>query len=561
LVANAALIDATAVMAVSPSSLVCLQLSARHQPTQRGYPVFAGWHSQVRRKKIILIMFARADDEDALKESQSEPARDQDVSVAAAEGPVATVDGRPANPAGAVDLIRRASSVRVALLLGFTVVFALWLAWGYQLLQNFRHIEDNVESLQRDYLRGELALSKVRMNVLLGSIYLRDALIDNTPARREYYRHELNRLRDEIEAVLAAYTQDLPRAERDRWVPLQEELRDYWSSRDVAFTDDARTTSESYLLLRERVVPRRDGVLQIVDQLGNLQAAAREQQETETAALFSAVRARLILIGALTLVGAFAAAVLSTRRVGRLQHQVEQQRFEEQRIRRDMERLSAGLVDIQVRERREISRELHDAIGQSLTALKLDIGIALRGDLSERTRAALHEAKDITENTLQNVRDLSQLLHPSMLDDFGLPDTLHTYLKRFSERTGIRSQLLAALPDRLPNDIEASLYRIIQEAMNNVARHSGASACTVTINARRSDLLLMVEDNGCGMKTTSRGHGLGLIAMRERACAQGGSMTIEAPASGGTRVVVTMQVRSSGPAAAVEDLTSVEQVG
>ena len=465
----------------------------------------------------------------------------------------------PSSHAAAVDRTRRASSVRVALLLGFAVVFALWLVWGYQLLQNLRHIEDNVESLQRDYVRGEQALSRVRTNVLLGSIYLRDALIDSAPARREYYRNELNRLRDEIEALLAAYTQDLPAAERDRWVPLQEELRDYWSSRDVAFTDSARTPIESYLLLRERVVPRRDGVLQIVDQLGNLQTAARRQQETETAALYSAVRARLILIGTLTLVGAVAAAVLSTRRVSRLQHQVEQKRFEEQRIRRDMERLSARLVDIQVRERREISRELHDAIGQDLTAVKLDIGIALRGVLGERTRAALDEAKDITENTLQSVRDLSQLLHPSTLDDFGLPDTLDTYLKRFTERTGIRAQLLAELPDRLPHDIESSLYRIVQEAMNNIARHSGASACTVTIDTVGSQLLLIVEDNGCGVKA-SRGHGLGLIAMRERAQAQGGSFAIEAPASGGTRVVVTMHVRASDPAD-LQDAQSVGQVG
>lgn len=461
--------------------------------------------------------------------------------------------------AAPADRARQTSSMRVALLLGFAVVFALWLVWGYQLVQNFQHIEDNVESLQRNYVRGEQALSRVRTNVLLGSIYLRDALIDSAPVRREYYRDELNRLRDEIEVLLAAYMQDVPDVERHRWVRLQEELRDYWSSREVAFTDSARTSIQSYLLLRESVVPRRDGVLQIVDQLGNLQTAARRQQETETAALYAAVRARLILIGALTLVGAVAAAVLSARRVSRLQRQVEQQRFEEQRIRRDMERLSARLVDIQVRERREISRELHDAVGQALTAVKLDIGIALRGDLGERTRAALDEAKDITENTMQSVRDLSQLLHPSTLDDFGLPDTLDTYLKRFTERTGIRAQLLAELPDRLPRDIEASLYRIIQEAMNNIARHSGASACTVTIDTVGSQILLIVEDNGCGLKS-SRGHGLGLIAMRERAQAQRGSFAIEVPASGGTRVVVTMHVRASDQAD-LQDAQSVGQVG
>jgi signal transduction histidine kinase len=459
------------------------------------------------------------------------------LAVAAASAQTGDLDGSWT----ARDGSRQTASMRVVLLLGFAAVFGLWLVWGSQLVQNLRHIEDNVEDLQRHYVRGEQALSRVRTNVLLGSIYLRDALIDSAPPRQEYYRSELSRLRDEIEALLGAYLTDVPSAERDRWLLLQEELSDYWSSRDVAFTGSARTSIESYLLLRQRVVPKRDGVLQIVDQLGALQAAARQQQETETAALYSAVRGRLFLIGGLTLVGAVGAAVLATRRVGRLQHQIEQQRLEEHRIRRDLERLSAGLVDIQVRERREISRELHDAIGQALTAVKLDIGIALRGDVSERTRVALDEAKEITESTLQSVRDLSQLLHPSTLDDFGLPETLRTYLKRFAERTGIRTQLVAALPDRLPSDVEASLYRIIQEAMNNIARHSGASACTVTLNTIRSELRLIVQDNGCGLKS-SQGHGLGLIAMRERAQAQGGSFAIDVPASGGTRIVVTMNV-------------------
>jgi signal transduction histidine kinase len=475
---------------------------------------------------------------------------DRDVAAAAAETEARDREERTTT----VDRSRQGASVRVALLLGFAAVFALWLVWGYQLVQNLRHIEDNVEDLQRHYVRGEQTLSRVRTNVLLGSIYLRDALIDSAPTRKEYYRDELNRLRDEIEALLAAYLKDVPPAERDRWARLEDELRDYWSSRDVAFTDGARTSVESYLLLRQRVVPKRDGVLQIVDQLGGLQAAARQQQETETAALYSAVRARLFLIGGLTLIGAFAAAVLATRHVSHLQQQVEQQRLEERRIRRDLERLSAGLVDIQVRERREISRELHDAIGQALTAVKLDIGIALRGDVNERTRVALDEAKDITESTLQSVRDLSQLQHPSTLDDFGLPETLRTYLKRFAERTGIRAQLVAALPDRLPSDIEASLYRIIQEAMNNVARHSAASTCSVTINTVANELRLIVEDNGCGFKT-SQGHGLGLIAMRERAQAQGGSLAIDIPASGGTRVVVTMKIGARDSASVSEART------
>jgi signal transduction histidine kinase len=472
------------------------------------------------------------------------------------EGPVPAASSTSPDGTGTpgrqtADQTRLVSSIRVVLMLGFTAVFALWLAWGLQLVRNLADIQQNVETLQRNYTRGEQALSQVRTHVLLGSIYLRDALIDTTPGRREYYRNELTRLRIEIETLLATHLTDVPPTERSRWAPLQEELAKYWTSRDVGFTVGTHTPIESYLLLRQRVVPRRDGVLQIVDQLWALQTAARQQQERQTAILYADVRARLISIGGLTLVGALAAAVLATRRVSRLQHQVEQQRLEERRIRRDLERLSAGLVDIQVQERREISRELHDAIGQALTAVKLDIGIALRGDVSDRTRAALDEAKDITESTLQSVRDLSQLLHPSTLDDFGLPETLRAYLKRFAERTGIRAQLIAALPNRLRSDIEASLYRIVQEAMNNVARHSGASACSVTLNAGANEVRLVVEDNGCGVRSR-HGRGLGLIAMRERAQAQGGTFALESPTSGGTRVVVTMQATTSPPSAETE---------
>jgi signal transduction histidine kinase len=446
--------------------------------------------------------------------------------------------------------------VPVALLLGFTAVFALWVFSGVQLLRNLERIQTNVRSVQQSYVRGEQALLKVRTNVLLGSIYLRDALIDTAPARQDYYRAELTRLRDEIEPLVREHVRQAAPAEREPWARLQQELRDYWTSREVAVADSTRTASEAYLLLRRSVVPKRDGVLQIVDQLGALQVAAHQRQEAETNALYDAVRARVVLLGGATLIVAFAAALIASRYVSRLQGQVEQQRREEQQIRHDLERLSARLVDIQERERREISRELHDAIGQALTAVKMDIGVALRGDLNERTRAALDEAKETTEATLQSIRDLSQLLHPSTLDDFGLPETVRAYLKRFSERTGIRAQLTATLLDRLPSATEACLYRIIQEAMNNVARHSGATDCTVSLNADGHELRLIVADNGTGIRRETdngNGHGLGLIAMRERAQAQGGSFAINSRAGAGTEVIVTITLAAALPAAVPAD--------
>jgi len=457
----------------------------------------------------------------------------------------------PVRPAGDRH-VRERFGVRLALLLGFASVFGLWLLWGVQLLGDLERIQDNVRNVQQSYVRGEQALLKVRTNVLLGSIYLRDALIDNAEPRREYYRAELTRLRDEIEPILLEYVRQAEAPEREQWVRLQQELREYWMSREIAFADTTTTSIDAYLLLRKSVVPKRDGVLQIVDQLSALQSAAHERQEMETNALYHAVWGRILLIGAVTLVVACIAAVLAFRHVSRLQRQVEQQRLGEHQARRDLERLSARLVDVQERERRELSRELHDAIGQALTAVKMDIGIALRGHLNERTRVALDEAKDITETTLQSIRDLSQLLHPSMLDDFGLPDTLVAYLKRFSERTGIRAQLTGTLPNRLPPQVEAGVYRIIQEAMNNVARHSEATECTVSLGATDQELRVVVADNGRGFRGVdieSNGHGLGLIAMRERAQAQSGSFAISPRPGGGTHVVVTMALPVVQPTA------------
>ena len=179
-----------------------------------------------------------------------------------------------------------------------------------------------------------------------------------------------------------------------------------------------------------------------------------------------------------------------------------------------------------------------------VTAIKMEVGIALRGGGTDaRARMALEQARSIAETTLQNVRDLSQLLHPSMLDDFGLPEALGAYLRSFSRRAGIRAQLIhERMEDRLPADIEVCAYRIVQEAMTNVARHSGASSCTVSLVRRDEVLHLTIEDDGgigpTIVRTPADRRGLGVIGMRERAQALAGSFAIENRSEGGTKVTV-----------------------
>jgi signal transduction histidine kinase len=455
------------------------------------------------------------------------------------------------------------STIRGALVAGFAVVFALWVFSGYELVRSLRDVERRVGEVHRSVMRGEQVLSTVRTSVLLGSIYLRDALIDTALPTRDYYREELIRIRTDIERQLPAYLPEVESAaERLQWEKLEGELEKYWQSRDVIFAPDApRSTAEAAQLLRSRVVPARESILEIVDALSELQRAAVVRHEQEASALYAEASTRVVTMTSMALVVGLIVAFVASRHVGRLEGQIERQRRAEEQNRRDLELLSASLVHAQEEERRSLSRELHDAVGQALTAIKMEMGVAMRGvDNDPRARASLEEARSIAESTLQSVRDLSQLLHPSMLDDFGLPEALDAYLRSFSKRTGIRSQLTQErMDERLAPEVEVCVYRIVQEALTNVARHSGASTCTVSLIRRDTQLQLTIEDDGRGIEVTGPRpadvrRGLGLIGMRERAQALAGSFVIENRTEGGTRIAVWLPVRSVERAPAAERL-------
>jgi signal transduction histidine kinase len=449
------------------------------------------------------------------------------------------------------------SSISAALLTGFVVVFTLGLLSGFELLRSARDAERRVNSLTDAYARGEQTLSTVRTNVLLGSIYLRDGLIDTGTVTRQFYRDELRQIRTEIEDRLRGYVSEveLP-IERREWEALQRALDDYWNTLDLLFGPDApRTYVQGTGLLRRQVVPARENILQIVERIAALQSFSRERQRVEASLLYDQVRARFVAVGAATIIAAVVVAALAFRRVRRLEAELHRRRLAEAENRLDLERLSARLVDAQEQERRHLARELHDEVGQALTAVKMDLGVALRGTRAEpRVRASLEEARGIVDTTLQGVRNLSQLLHPSVLDDFGLPETLSAYIRAFSQRSDIRVDLSHdGVPRRLPTDVEVCLYRIVQEALTNVARHSEARGARVVLAWRDDVVRATVEDDGRGLPRENEGvghtRGLGIIGMRERAQSLGGRFVIMNRSEGGTRVVASVPV-STVPAEA-----------
>jgi signal transduction histidine kinase len=317
----------------------------------------------------------------------------------------------------------------------------------FEVVRSIYDVEQRTMLARRAFSQGEAVLTTITTRVLLGSILLRDAFINPTEEGRQQYWRELIRIRADVESALPQYLPliDTP-SEREQWERLKVELNNYWKSREVAFAAEFASSetrpSAGAAVIQTQLVPARESILQIVNSLAALERTSIESHEEEASRFYLEGQQRVLWLASLALGAGLLVAVLVARHVGRLQKEIGQRQQADEQNRRDLERLSARLVSAQEEERRSLARELHDAVGQALTAIKMEMGVALRAaDVDSRARASLEQARTITESTLQSVRDLSQLLHPSMLDDFGLPETLRAYLRSVSNRSRIQTQL------------------------------------------------------------------------------------------------------------------------
>lgn len=210
--------------------------------------------------------------------------------------------------------------------------------------------------------------------------------------------------------------------------------------------------------------------------------------------------------------------------------------------------LAARLAEVAEDEHRRLARELHDRVGQNLTALSINIG-AVRSLLPLETppqvASRLDDSIALLEETAEHIRDVMADLRPAVLDDYGLLAALHWYSQRFSQRTGIATNVQGREPmSRLPSAVETALFRITQEALTNVARHAQASQVTVTLEAADGGIHLTIADDGVGFDPAARRRGgWGLMIMCERAEAVGGHLRVESAPGKGARITVEVPIQ------------------
>ncbi len=216
--------------------------------------------------------------------------------------------------------------------------------------------------------------------------------------------------------------------------------------------------------------------------------------------------------------------------------------------RKDLRKLSTQLLNAQEGERRRLSRELHDEIGQALTMMSINLAAIekeLPSELAPAIRERLAEATSLVNQTLEQIRELSLDLRPSTLDELGLVPTLRWYVNRYARRLNIEVELEAIdFEERLTPEMETALYRVVQEALTNVARHAQASRVHVRLERKESAVVALINDNGKGfaaekiMGSEAPEHGAGLLGIRERVASLGGSFSIQSGPGRGTRLTI-----------------------
>jgi signal transduction histidine kinase len=409
-----------------------------------------------------------------------------------------------------------------------------------------QEIYSQLDQLNTNQRNLETKLRQLRSDVHLSGIYIRDYLLDPEREHAPIYRQRLAEIRqsnvatvDELRALAKGHPDN-----EERLSSLDAKLDDYWQAFDPLFDWTlVEKISQSASFLRREVLPRREAVMAIASEIEGINNANHAIQRAEVTRRQEEFRSELhrLLWGSLVL--GLVVALTAVIRLRVLERRSENERAVAEEAEHLMRQLSQQLVATQEEERKNLSRELHDHVGQMLTALRMELGRIdrLRSAGDSRVAGAVAECRQLVDNMVRTVRDLALGLRPSMLDDFGLQPALEWHVRDFSRRFGVPVELTVDGDfDLLPEQHRTCVYRSVQEALTNCVRHARASRIAVSVSRLADGLAVTVADDGVGFNPAQRAGGLGLRGIEERVRDLHGVLTIRSGAGAGT--TLTMKV-------------------
>lgn len=413
------------------------------------------------------------------------------------------------------------------LIAGFGLVIVLLLAAALVGLRNIQSIQANASELVREQavtngLIDELQQQQKTLSEVF-SILARDPdSVDYDHIMSQL--DEADRDIDHISKIGAATP------EPELWNRLREAALEFSNEARHLLMDENAETYATVGLFRDH-----EAFVSVVNRLIDAEyrkvSAAQAQIDRRSSRLLSA--SLLFATASILLALIFAAATvrLVSKLVRRLEWQTE-----------ELARVSWHMLEDQEVTARRFSHELHDELGQSLTAVKTNLTALESGGSSNGER--VQDCLRLVDDAIGNVRQMSQLLRPTILDDFGLEAGLRWLCDGFAARTGMAVDLHSSYAGRLPDETETHLYRIAQEALTNVARHSGARHVKVNLESRGNAIHLSIQDDGRGLPATpGDGRGMGMIGMRARARSAGGDVSVRSRPGQGVVIEVRVPVK------------------
>ncbi len=447
-------------------------------------------------------------------------------------------------------------STKFALIAGFGGLLVIIALAGIDTLRVLRQIRSNGNQIRQEFLFRNHVLNNIRSDLYLSGTYVRDYLLEPDYERAESYRFTLEKVRTEMDSALESYGSKLDPEESRDYAALKIELARYWDILGpvLKLTDHERQ-QKGYAFLRDEVFPRRMAMLDIANRIATINEQQLNAGNERDAALLSSFQNHLSLTLIVTIILGVGMAVFSAKKILNLEAHAHAQFEDVAEARRQLENLSARLVQAQETERRALARELHDEVGQSLSAVLVELrnlssGILVKSE--DQLSKHLETIKGLVEETLRTVRNMSLLLRPSMLDDLGLIPALKWQAREVSRQTCMDVTVSTDLvSDDLPDEHKTCIYRVVQEALHNCARHSNATAVRINVLQEPQRLTLSIRDNGKGFDV-KHSKGLGLLGVEERAARLGGKYEIHSEPGSGTVLAIELPFTERESAEAVQ---------
>lgn len=454
------------------------------------------------------------------------------------------------------DQLQKIPSPSTRLWIGLCIILSIFLVFVIYSSREIRWLENFQANVVERNRKDSLQLQRLQKDAYLLAISLRDVALPNGRYPISDWEPEFTGIQNDMEnaAMLEGRFAVDTLASHDKRVQLRHALTDFGRTADKVFalarqgrTAEARNMIQTQLENKRAVISEIVARLLVLNDLAQSDAADRIHTTYENAKLEI-----LLLTGVLFLLAlgtGLYTLEASKKTFARLHHLAEQLQLQSGQLRK----LSWKLIDIQEETLRQVARDLHDEFGQILTAIGVMLNRAGRKakNPDPALLAELENVKQIVEETLQKVRDQSQMFRPGVLDDFGLDQTLEWFTRQFSRQAGIPVHFDGTLKtSHFPPEEAIHVYRIVQEALNNVARHSRATEAWVEMNESDSELRLKIRDNGKGFEVgnpaeRSPNEGIGLMGMRERAEHLNGTLEVQSTRGKGTTISARIPLKGS----------------